>query len=97
MKRLLGLLLAVGMVGCGSSEQVALDKLRSLGVRVENGSDGSVVLFNHSSNASAISDDDLLLLPKLDWVESVSLAHTSITDAGIAELQQASPNCNILQ
>ena len=85
MRVLLAVLL-VGIAGCGDEEQVALENLRSLGVRVENGFDGKRVLFNHSPNASKISDDDLLPLLKLSRVESVSVAHTSITDEGLSHL-----------
>ena len=87
MQRLLGLLLVMGIVGCGDGEQVALEKLRSLGVRIEAGFGGSAVYFNHSPNANKITDDDLLPLLKLRRVEKVSLAHTSITDAGLVQLQ----------
>ena len=85
MKRFLILIVLV-LPGCADEEQVALENLRSLGVRVENGFDGKSVLFNHSPNASKIGDDDLLPLLKLSRVESVSLAHTSITDEGLSHL-----------
>jgi hypothetical protein len=46
-------------------------------------------------NAGKIRDDDLLPLLKLPRVESVGLAHVSITDAGVADLSRALHKCVI--
>ena len=137
MKRLLGLLLVMGMVGCGGKENAGnavdprpgadeqylnedpLVALKKLGAKIERDELRKVihVKFERASRSritdvglvhlkgltslkelrlpKQITDAGLVHLKGLTKLESLDLSRTKITDAGIAELQQALPNCKI--
>ena len=105
MKRLLGLLL--GMVGCvgeatspdsGGATAQAPDAdpvatLQKLDAQIWRNEQGQVI--HVRLGRSQITDTGLVHLTGLTKLTYLDLRNTSITDAGIAELKKALPNCGI--
>ncbi|MEE3369040.1 MAG: hypothetical protein VX346_06840 [Planctomycetota bacterium] len=133
MKRLLGLLLVMGIVGCEQKGNVgnavdpsvvaddqlvtdssggkddrsntegatsapadnadpvtALEKLEDFVEREDNGE-----IVRVSSIMPDITDAGLIQLKELNSLQSLELDDNQVTDAGVAELQRALPNCEI--
>ena len=95
MKRLLGLLLVLGMVGCGSQEVVAdavqkstpdeaVAALEKLGARIERNEQGDVVRVYLSG--TPITAAGLVYLKEMTKLENLELEGTQITDAGLVHL-----------
>ena len=107
MKRLLGLLLGMGMVGCvgeamspdsGGATAQAPDAdpvatLQKLDAQIWRNEQGQVI--HVRLGRSQITDTGLVHLTGLTKLTYLDLRNTSITDAGIAELKKALPNCGI--
>ena len=94
MKRLLGLLLVMGMVGCG--DPVA--ELEKLGAEIKRNNNGEVVDVDLDYKAiNSITDAGLVHLKEMTSLEMLWLHGTQITDAGIAELRTALPDCKVTQ
>ena len=87
MKRIFGMLLVmVLLVGCGAQEDI-----EPYIVRNEN---GAVTGFTGYSE----TDADLEQLTEMPELESVVLSGCeNITNSGVAELQKALPNCEIIR
>ena len=81
MKRLLGLLLVTGMVGCG--DPVA--ELEKLGAKIRRNAEGEVVRVDFSS--SRPSDAGLVHLKGLTNLQHLDLIGDQITDAGLVHLE----------
>ncbi|MBN82371.1 MAG: hypothetical protein CMJ70_19750 [Planctomycetaceae bacterium] len=56
MKRLLGLLLVLGMVGCGASEQASAAALQKLGADIGWNNQGEVIQVYTLTNPNQITD-----------------------------------------
>ena len=89
MKRLLGLLLVMGMVGCGDPVVGLEDK----GAKITKNEQGEVVEIDLSYN-TRMTDAGLVHLKGLENLQRLDVPR-KITDAGIAELKQALPNCKL--
>ena len=85
MKRVLGLLLVMGIVGCGGLEQ--------LGAEIERNSEGEVVKVDLVG--TQVTDAGLVHLRSLSNLTMLSLEDTNVTDAGVAELKKVLPTCQI--
>jgi hypothetical protein len=48
-------------------------------------------------NDAAVTDEGILLLRSLKQLLDLQVFHTQVTDAGVAELQKALPNCQIMR
>ena len=90
MKRLLGLLLVMGMVGCGGP----VAELRSLEAKVTKYDQGKVIKVDLSK--TQVTDAGLVHLKELANLQYLFLGEAKITDSGIVELQKTLPNCEIL-
>ena len=86
MKHLLGLLLVMGIVGCGGP-------LEKLGATIERNSEGEVV--NVYLNNTQITDAGLVHLKGMTNMQNLDLTFPRITDAGVADLKKALPKCKI--
>ena len=93
MKRLLGLLLVMGMVGCGDS----VAKLEKLGASIERNDNGEVVEVHLAGdqvtdtghvllNGHQVTDATLVYLKGLTKLTALSLSATQVTDAGMVHL-----------
>ena len=80
MKRLLGLLLVMGMVGCG----VSVAELEKLGAQIER-KRGEVVAVDFLG-WDKVTDTGLIHLKGLDNLQKLDLGGTQITDAGLVHL-----------
>ena len=89
MKRLLGLLLVMGMVGCG--DPVA--ELRSFGAKITKDEQGKVIKVDLSS--TLITDAGLMHVKGLTNLQKLDLRATKVTPLGVAELLRVLPNCTI--
>ena len=99
MKRLLGLLLVMGMVGCGggatspdsggATAQAAdadpVAALEKLGARIERNEQGEVI--GVSIAFRKFTDADLVQLKGFAELQSLDLTHTQITDLGLVHLK----------
>ena len=97
MKRLLGLLLVMGMVGCGQSENAgdavghasigasesSLAKISSEIRRDENGN----ITFVDLRTSRPLTDAMLVHLTGLNKLEYLTMAHMEVTDAGLIHLK----------
>ena len=81
MKRLLGLLLVMGMVGCGG----AVAELEKLGAKITKDDQGQVIRVN--LYATRITDAGLVHLKGLTNLQDLKLGGTKITDAGLVHLK----------
>ena len=81
MKRLLGLLLVMGMVGCG--DPVA--ELKRLGAEIEQNEQGEVIGVDNAFRK--FTDADLVQLKGLSRLQMLDLTNTQITDAGLVHLK----------
>ena len=79
MKRLLGLLLVMGMVGCDLSVARLEDN-----ASFQRNQDDEVVGVDGSSQTT---DDDLRGLKRLPTLETLELQSTKVTDAGLVHLK----------
>ena len=82
MKRLLGLLLVMGMVGCGGS----VAELEKLGAKITKDDQGQVIRVN--LYATRITDAGLVHLKGLTNLQHLSLDATKVTDAGLGHLKE---------
>ena len=89
MKRLLGLLLVMGMVGCG----VPVARLEDKGAKITKNEQGEVVEVH--LNRKKISDAGLADIKALTNLTSLPLSRTKVTAEGVADLQKSLPNCKI--
>ena len=83
MKRLLGLLLVMVMVGCGGG---AVAELEKLGAKIKRNSEGEVRSVSLSGNKK-IGDSELVHLSGLTNLQYLHLQGTQITDAGLVHLK----------
>ena len=83
MRRLLGLLLVLGMVGCGPQDSV-VDALEKLGAGIERNEQGDVVGVYLQN--TPITDAGLVHLAGLTNLQTLSLRDTPVTDAGLVHL-----------
>ena len=90
MKRLL---LVVGMVGCGPSEEESAAALEMLGATTAR--NWKSVTDVTGVYAPSVSDAGLVHLKGLTKLKTLGLERTKVTDAGVAELKQALPKCRI--
>ena len=81
MKTLLGLLLVMGMVGCG--DPVA--ELKRLGAEIEQNEQGEVIGVDNAFRK--FTDADLVQLKGLSRLQMLDLTNTEITDAGLVHLK----------
>ena len=81
MKRLLGLLLVLGIVGCGSN--AALERL---GAEIARNEQGDVIEVNLSD--SQITDAGLVHLKALINLDELYLSNTQVTDVGLVHLKE---------
>ena len=82
MKRLLGLLLVMGMVGCGG----AVAELEKLGAKITKDDQGQVIRVN--LYATRITDAGLVHLKGLTNLERLLIGGNEINDTGLAHLKQ---------
>ncbi|MCZ6767530.1 MAG: hypothetical protein O7D32_11440 [bacterium] len=91
MKRLLGILLVVAVVGCGSNESVgdpsgdSVAALEKLEARIERNDRGEVISVDLS--ATQVSDAELAHLKALASLQILHLFNTQIGDTGLIHLQ----------
>ncbi len=81
MKRLLGLLLVMGMVGCG--DPVA--ELEKLGAEIKRNEQGEVITV---SCGEFTGDADLVHVKTLTKLRKLDLSLTNVTDAGLIHLKE---------
>ena len=81
MKRLLGLLLVMGMVGCG----IPVARLEDKGAKITKNEQGEVVEVH--LNRKKISDAGLADIKALTNLKTLNLAFTQITDAGLVHIK----------
>ena len=81
MKRLLGLLLVMGMVGCG----VPVARLEDKGAKITKNEQGEVVEVD--LYGTQITDAGLVHLKGLTNLQTLNLDGTKITDAGLVHLK----------
>jgi len=94
MKRLLGCLLVMGVVGCGSdgtspahsSNADPVAALDHLGARIERNEEGQVVGVQLPLK-KAVTDAGLLHLKGLAQLQTLNLGATAVTDAGLVHLK----------
>jgi hypothetical protein len=67
--------------------------LEQLGATFTKDGDGNVIALN--LNSTKISDVELRKLKAFPQLRDLSLNNTNVTDAGVADLQKALPNCKI--
>ena len=97
MKRLLGVWLVVGAVGCGPDDPVAV--LDTLGARIARNEQGEVDFVDLSGTLvyeertgnilrteTRVTDGGLVYLKELTRLQELRLNHTPIGDAGLAHL-----------
>ena len=89
MKRLLGLLLVMGVVGC----DLSVARLEDKGANLTKNEQGEII--EVSLWDTEITDAGLVHLKEQNNLEYLWLDGTKVTDAGVAELKKALPNCNI--
>ncbi len=96
MKRLLACLLLIGVVGCGGpeTEEEAVAALKKLEAYFWLNDQEKVVEIHYYGPKS--TDAGLVHLKGLTNLYLLVLYGTRITDAGVAELQKALPDCEIL-
>ena len=87
MKRLLGLLLVVGMVGCGGGDPHPLGKF---GAKIDRNEQGEIIRVRLT--ASHITDAGLMHLKGLTNLQTLELPR-QITDAGLAQLSGLTKTC----
>ena len=86
MKRLLGLLLGMGMVGCGPSEEESVAALEKLGAtKIKRNEQGEIieVLLNKPN----VTDAGLVHLNRLATLQRLSLSDTGVTNPGLVHLK----------
>ena len=101
-------LLLVGLMDCYAAEQpakpAATDKPNALQDAAIRKPGGEVTIDTKSPDRSVIevtlhgpkvTDAGLVHLKGLTSLQSLSLYRSQVTDAGVAELQKALPNCKI--
>ena len=94
MKRLLGLLLVMGMVGCGGpTEEESAAALKELGARTIRFNR----MFHVDLGGPKVTDAGLVHLKELANLQYLFLGEAKITDSGIVELQKTLPNCEIIR
>ena len=81
MKRLLGLLLVMGMVGCG--DPVA--ELRSFGAKVTKDEQGKVIKV--SLYGTQVTDADIVHVKDMTKLQTLDVGQTPTTDAGLVYLK----------
>ena len=95
MKRLLGLLLVMGMVGCGGGAKVdeppaqavetdLIAALEKLGAKIERNDNGDVVTVRCSWNET-LTDAGLVHLKGMTNLQTLDLQRTKVTDAGLVK------------
>ena len=87
MKRLLGLLLVMGMVGCGPSEEESAAALEKLGATIERNEQGGVTLVRLAFSKK-ITAAGLVHLKGMTWLHVLGLGGTHVTDAGLVHLKE---------
>ena len=85
MKRLLGLLLVMGMVGCGGGGEDP-HPLGKFGAKIDRNEQGEIIRVRLT--ASHITDAGLMHLKGLTNLTALYLGYTQITDAGLIHLQE---------
>ena len=85
MKRLLGLLLVMGMVGCGGGGEDP-HPLGKFGAKIDRNEQGEIIRVRLT--ASHITDAGLIHLQELPKLESLDLRMTKVTDAGLVHLDR---------
>ena len=83
MKRPLGLLLVMGIVGCW----YPVTKLKDLGAKVRQGDDGEVISVSLHRTWHPITDVEILHLKTLVHLKDLNLIDTQITDVGVAYIR----------
>ena len=86
MKRLLGLLLVIGMVGCGASEEESAAALEKLGATIERNEQGEVALVRLAFSEKT-TDAGLVHLKGLTNLRRLWLRNTKIIDGGLEHLK----------
>ena len=84
MKRLLGLLLVMGMVGCGGGDEDP-HPLGKFGAKIDRNEQGEIIRVRLT--ASHITDAGLIHLQELPKLESLDLRMTKVTDAGLVHIK----------
>ena len=85
MKRLLGLLLVMGIVGCGPTEEESVAALEKLGALIKRNDNGEVVRV-WVLQSTQITDAELEHLKGLTNLGELWLNNSRITDTGLVHL-----------
>ena len=96
MKRLLRLLLVLGMVGCGPQDGTTDDSAAALerfGAKIERNEQSEAIEVGFFKTWT--TDAELVHLAALTKLQKLFLSNIQVTDAGVAELKKALPNCEI--
>ena len=88
MKRLLGLVLVLSVVGCGAG-----GSLEGKGAGLGRNRQGEVTIVSFQD--VQITDADLVHLKGLTNLGKLDLSLTNVTDAGVKDLKKALPDCRI--
>ena len=86
MKRLLGLLLVMGMVGCGGGEEDPVSALEEIGARIKRNEQGEVTNVV-ITGVSRFTDAEMVHLKNLINLQGLRLQKTKVTDAGLVHLK----------